>query len=34
MSKKFQFRGSFDKQHGKRAEALLKSPSQHLYPIH
>ena len=27
MSKKFRFRGSFDKQHGKRAESLLKSPS-------
>ena len=27
MSKKFRFRGSFDKQHGKHAESLLKSPS-------
>ena len=34
MSKKFQFRRSFDKQHGKRAKALLKSPSQHFYLIH
>ena len=25
MSKKFHFRGSFDKQHGKRAQTLLKS---------
>ena len=34
MSKKFRFRGSFDKQHGKRAESMLKSPSQHLCPLH
>ena len=34
MSKKFQFRGSFDKQYGKRAKALLKSASQHFYLIH
>ena len=34
MSEKFQFRGSFDKQHGKPAEGLFKSYSQHLYPIH
>ena len=27
------FRGSFSKQHVKRAKALLKSPSVHLYPI-
>ena len=33
MSEKFQFRGSFDKQHGKPAEGLFKSSSQHLYPI-
>ena len=33
MSKKSRFRGSFDKQHVKRPEALLKSPSVHLYPI-
>ena len=33
MSKKFRFRGRFNKQHGKRAESLLKSPSQHIYPI-
>ena len=31
MPKKFRFRGLFDKQHGKRAEALLKSASQQLY---
>ena len=34
MYKKFQFRGSFNKEHGKRAEALLKSPSEQLYPIY
>ena len=28
------FREPFDKQHGKRAQALLKSPSQHVYYIH
>ena len=33
MSKKSRFRGSFDKQQVKRPEALLKSPSVHLYPI-
>ena len=30
MSKKSRFRGSFDKQHGKHTQALLKSASQHL----
>ena len=34
MSKKSCFRGPFDKQHGKRAQALLKSASQHYYHIH
>ena len=34
MSKKFQFRGSFDNQHGKRAKTLLKSASQHFHLIH
>ena len=34
MSKKSRFRGSFDKQHGKHAQALLKSASQNLYHIH
>ena len=34
MSKKSRFRGCFDKQYGKRAQALLKSASQHLYYIH
>ena len=34
MSKKSCFREPFDKQHGKRAQALLKSASQHLYHIH
>ena len=33
MSKKSRFRRPFDKQHGKRAEALFKSASVHLYPI-
>ena len=33
MSKKSSFRGCFDKQHGKRPQALLKSASQHLYHI-
>ena len=33
MSKKSCFGGLFDKQHGKRAKALLKSASQHLYFI-
>ena len=34
MSKKTRFREPFDKQHGKRAQARLKSASQHLYHIH
>ena len=34
MSKNSHFRRPFDKQHGKRAQALLKSASQHLYHIH
>ena len=34
MYKKSRLRGLFDKQHGKRAQALLKSASQHLYHIH
>ena len=34
MSKKSCFRGPFHKQHGKRAEAMWKSASQHLYHIH
>ena len=33
-SKKSGFRRHFDKQHGKRDQALLKSPSQHFYHIH
>ena len=33
MSKKSSFRGPFDKQHCKRAEALFKSASVHFYPI-
>ena len=34
MSKKSLFKGHFDKEYGKRAQALLKSASQHLYHIH
>ena len=34
MTKKSRFRGPLDKQHVKRAEALLKSTSQHYYDIH
>ena len=34
MSKKSRFRGCFNKQYGKGAEALLNSASQHLYDIH
>ena len=34
MSKKSRFRGAFDKEHGKSAQALSKSPSQTLYQIH
>ena len=34
MPKKSRLRESFDKQHGKRAKALLKSASQHLYHMH
>ena len=33
-SKKSRFRGSFGKQHGKRAKTLLKFPWQHLYHIY
>ena len=34
MPKKSRFRGPFGKQHGKRVQALLKSPWNHLYHIH
>ena len=34
MSKTSRFRGPFDKQHSERDQALLKSASQQLYPIH
>ena len=34
MSKKSRFRGPFEKQHGKRAQTLLKYASHHLYHIH
>ena len=34
MSKMSRFSGPFEKQHGKRAQALLKSASQHLDQIY
>ena len=34
MSRKPRLREPFDKEHGKRAQALLKSPSEQLYHIH
>ena len=34
MSKTSRFRGLFYKQHGKRAQELSESASQHLYHIH
>ena len=34
MSKKSRFTGPFDKQHGKRDQALLDSISQTLYHVH
>ena len=34
LSQKSHFKGPFNKQHGKRAQALLKSASHHLYDIH
>ena len=34
ISKKYRFRGPFDKQHGKRAQAPQKSQSQRFYHIH
>ena len=34
MPKQSCFRGPFEKQHGKRAQALLKSASEHFYHIH
>ena len=34
MSKKSYWRGTLEKQDGKRVHALLKCPSQHLYHIH
>ena len=33
MSKKFRFKGSFDWQHGKRVQTLLRSESQYHYHI-
>ena len=34
MSKKTRLGKPLDKQHGKRAKALLKCASRHLYPVH
>ena len=34
MSKTSRFRGHFEKQHGKRAQTLLKSQPQHFYQIY
>ena len=34
MSKKTRFKGSFEKQHGKRAQTLLKFALQNLYHIY
>ena len=34
MPKKSSFKGSFGKQHGKRAQTLFKFASQHLYIIY
>ena len=34
MSKKSRFKGSFEKQHGKRAQTLLKGAWQYLYHIY
>ena len=33
MSKKSRFKGSFDRQHGKRVQTLLRSEPQHRYHI-
>ena len=34
MSKKSRLRGSFDRQHGKRAKTLIQYQRQNLYQIH
>ena len=33
LSKKFRFKGPFDRQHGKRVQTLLRSEPQHRYHI-
>ena len=33
MSKKSRFKGSFDREHGKRIQTLLQSGQQHCYHI-
>ena len=33
MSKKYHFKGPFDRQHGKRIQTLLRSGQQHCYHI-
>ena len=34
MSKKSRFKGTFDRQHGKRVQTLLRSERQHGYHIY
>ena len=34
MSKKYRFKGPFDRQHGKRTQTLLRSRQQHCYHIY
>ena len=34
MSRKYRFKGPFDRQHGKRVQTLLQSGQQHCYHIY
>ena len=34
LSKKFRFKGTFDRQHGKRVQTLLRSESKYRYHIY
>ena len=34
MSNKIRFKGTFDRQHGKRVQTVLQSGQQHCYHIH
>ena len=34
MSNKSRFKGTFDRQHGKRVQTVLRSGQQHCYHIH